>query len=429
MAINDNTSSTEDYYSGAATDRFLINTKGERILTLPSVLNFVIAGGGGDYSFEYHRLDSVYLGDIGGYGDGLLWLYTGLPVKEHLNELSSFTFEDVTSEHMSNINYGGKNTCYIDLTGKVIIPQNFDGAYPFKEGLAAVEGNLEKTSVEDWYGREQEVTNGNYGYIDKAGNTVIDFKFEYASSFSGGLAYASNEDRKYGYINKTGAVVVPMVYDSAFGAGDGLCSVGNIVGTTVNSFGNEVDRYKYGYTDTKGNIVVPLEYDDISQFVNGVAYAIKDGKIHILTAGEALTANPSASTVLVDGKNVSFDAYNINDNNFFKLRDLAYILSGSEKQFEVEWDAANNAIKLTSGRAYTIVGGEMTGKGAGSKLPTPTASKILLDGKEITLTAYNIEDNNYFKLRDIGEAFDFEVDWDGANNTIVIDTGKGYTAD
>ncbi|MDR1574019.1 MAG: hypothetical protein LBS24_06885 [Clostridiales Family XIII bacterium] len=139
------------------------------------------------------------------------------------------------------------------------------------------------------------------------------------------------------------------------------------------------------------------------------------------------TAKPTASTVIVGGESVAFDAYNINDNNYFKLRDLAFTLSGTEKQFEVGWDSANNAIALTSGKAYTSVGGEMEGKGADDKTAAPTSSKIILDSKEVSLTAYNIGGNNYFKLRDIGAAFDFGVDWDGAKNTIVIDTSKSYT--
>jgi hypothetical protein len=141
----------------------------------------------------------------------------------------------------------------------------------------------------------------------------------------------------------------------------------------------------------------------------------------------ALTAKPTASTVLINGENKSFDAYNIADNNYFKLRDLAFVLNGTEKQFSVGYDEATKAITLTSGQAYTPVGGELTGKGDGVKTPKPTASKITLDGKEVILTVYIIEDNNYFKLRDVGEAFDFGVDWDGVNSTIVIDTGKGYT--
>ena len=139
-----------------------------------------------------------------------------------------------------------------------------------------------------------------------------------------------------------------------------------------------------------------------------------------------LTARPTSSAVLIDGKNVAFDAYNINDNNYFKLRDLAYSLNGSQKQFEVVWDAAKNAISLTANSPYTIIGGEMSGKGAGNKTPAPTASTIYLNNWEIQFTAYNIEGNNYFKLRDIGQAFDFGVIWDAERNTIIIDTSKGY---
>ena len=141
----------------------------------------------------------------------------------------------------------------------------------------------------------------------------------------------------------------------------------------------------------------------------------------------ALTAKPTASTVLFDGTITAFDAYNIGGYNYFKLRDIAYTLSGSEKQFEVVWDAANKAIYLTSGMPYTPVGGEMADKGSGDKTPLPTSSKIYLDDKETVFTAYNIGGNNYFKLRDIGEAFDFGVDLDAAGSTIVIDTSKGYT--
>jgi hypothetical protein len=91
----------------------------------------------------------------------------------------------------------------------------------------------------------------------------------------------------------------------------------------------------------------------------------------------------------------------------------------------VGWDAAANAISLTSGKADTPVGGEMEGKGAGSQTAAPTASKITLDGAEVSFTAYNIGGNNYFKLRDLGAALNFGVTWDGAANTIVIDTGNG----
>jgi hypothetical protein len=140
-----------------------------------------------------------------------------------------------------------------------------------------------------------------------------------------------------------------------------------------------------------------------------------------------LAASPTASTVLVNGENVVFDAYNINDNNYFKLRDLAYTLNGTAKQFEVGWDEVSDAISLTSGNVYTPVGGEMASKGSGDKTPTTTTSKITLDGSGVYITAYNIDGNNYFKLRDLAEAFDFGVGWDGTNSIIALDTTIGYT--
>ena len=146
-------------------------------------------------------------------------------------------------------------------------------------------------------------------------------------------------------------------------------------------------------------------------------------------AADTVSAKPTASTVLVDGRNIAFDAYNINGNNYFKLRDLAHTLSGSAKEFAIDWDGASNAISIISAKPYTPVGGEMKSKGTQAKTATPTSSKISLDGKEIKVAAYNIEGNNYFKLRDIGAALNFGVDWDAAKNTIVIDTGKGYTAE
>ena len=72
---------------------------------------------------------------------------------------------------------------------------------------------------------------------------------------------------------------------------------------------------------------------------------------------------PTFSKVLINGKEIAFDAYNINDNNYFKLRDIAFVLSGTAKQFNVDWDDEANAISLTSGASYNAVGGEMEGKG------------------------------------------------------------------
>lgn len=144
----------------------------------------------------------------------------------------------------------------------------------------------------------------------------------------------------------------------------------------------------------------------------------------------ATSAIPNASTVLVNGQSVDFEAYTINGNNYFKLRDLAQALNGTEKQFEVGWDGATNAISLTTENAYTSVGGELIKSDvSGAQSAAVSTSSVYIDGVKVTLTAYTIGDNNYFKLRDLAAKIDFGVGWDGTINTITIATSSGYTAD
>lgn len=53
---------------------------------------------------------------------------------------------------------------------------------------------------------------------------------------------------------------------------------------------------------------------------------------------------------------------------------------------------------------------------------TLSTAKIFIDVKENPLTAYTINGNNYFKLRDLAAVMNFGVTWDNATSTIGIDT-------
>jgi len=158
----------------------------------------------------------------------------------------------------------------------------------------------------------------------------------------------------------------------------------------------------------------------------GNIYQTSPRKVMSGVEADKAIAKPSTSAVLVDGRKISFDVYNINDNNYFKLRDLAAVLSGSGKQFDVTWDNTNKAIGLISGKPYTTVGGELTAGEGISKIVARSRSKIYMDGVPVTLRAYNINGNNYFKLRDIAKVFNFGVEWDGKTNTVLIDTSENY---
>lgn len=147
---------------------------------------------------------------------------------------------------------------------------------------------------------------------------------------------------------------------------------------------------------------------------------------HIVSADKIYQTLPTTSKVIVDGRVITFKAFNINGNNYFKLRDLAKAVNGSDKQFEVVWDGSNNAINLTSKTPYTVVGGELVSNGFEEAKATLSSTRVFVDNQLQYLTAYNINGNEYFKIREIGQIFDFCVGWNVAENTIAIDTTLGY---
>lgn len=134
-------------------------------------------------------------------------------------------------------------------------------------------------------------------------------------------------------------------------------------------------------------------------------------------------AKPTNSSVIVNGQSVELDAYNIEGNNFFKLRDIAMMLNASNKNFDIAWDGVKNAITLSTNCEYIPVGGELKASDIrGNKNSILANADIFIDGSKVGLEAYNIDNNNFFKVRDIAEYLDVEVIWDASTNSILLNT-------
>jgi len=227
------------------------------------------------------------------------------------------------------------------------------------------------------------------------------------------------------------------------GSGGAIYNDGNEMRLTISNSlieKNEVNAYGSGIffvtNNHTGDIV--LNNSTVSNNVGGSWYAVhpnisahSDTPIRIansvLPEASQLIAVPTKPSVFVNGSQLIFEAYTIQGNNYFKLRDLAYVLKASNKPFEVIWDSKEASIKMWAMTPYTPVGGELKAKTIVSpvmyKLNYPT---MLLDGKKIELKAYNIGNNNYFKLRDIGKLFDFGVVWNSGKSQIDINTMEKY---
>lgn len=87
-------------------------------------------------------------------------------------------------------------------------------------------------------------------------------------------------------------------------------------------------------------------------------------------------------------------------------------------------DVAGFAVGLLCGGV--IFGGVGIASGVIATPLTGSSQKVTLDGQAVSLEGYNINGNNYFKLRDLGKAMDFGVTWNNDSRTVEIDSSTGY---
>lgn len=138
------------------------------------------------------------------------------------------------SEGLAYVKKAGKYG-YVDVSGKLVIAPTLWGAGDFSDGRAVVAA---PGSTPD---------KGITGYIIKTGRVVLDVtdSLYYPNPFSEGLAVYCR-DQKCGYIDKTGKVVIEMKFDSAFDFSEGMAKV-------------RVGR-NYGYIDKTGKMVIEPQF-------------------------------------------------------------------------------------------------------------------------------------------------------------------------
>ncbi|MGB8262232.1 MAG: WG repeat-containing protein [Terracidiphilus sp.] len=184
---------------------------------------------------------------------------------------------------------------YIDKSGKLAIPPQFDSAGPFVEGLARVGlgnrwGFIDKKGqyavnpqfYEAGYfhdGLAPVRGDGGWGYIDRSGAFAIQPHFNSTDSdgFSEGLAWARTTG-KFGYIDRTGAFAIAPQFDGAASFSDGLAAV--IVGG------------KWGYIDRSGKLRINPQFDRATMFTGGRAAVTVAGHSGIIDRRGKFQVNP-----------------------------------------------------------------------------------------------------------------------------------------
>ena len=132
-----------------------------------------------------------------------------------------------------------------------------------------------------------------------------------------------------------------------------------------------------------------------------------------------ISTTPSFHNVEVNGQAVDLAGFNFFGYNYFRLRDLAYVLNGTSAQFDIETESGEDwfNIIILRGIPYEPVGGEM--------VPVPGGASASLSDAYVNwriLTAFNIRYNNFFRLRDLEPLIGFEIEWHEATQTVRITT-------
>lgn len=177
------------------------------------------------------------------------------------------------------VNIGGKYG-FINSKGSLLIPAQFDDIkLPdffaldyFSEGLAAVcigrcafvnNGEIFHDAL------EQQVWQGNWGYIDKTGRFAINPQFSEIDGFAHGLASARSGERKLyndhprcGYIDHTGNFVISSQFSFCGGFDD--------QGMAAAAVGEDNDS-RMGFIDTKGRFLINPQFYSVHGFHNGLA--------------------------------------------------------------------------------------------------------------------------------------------------------------
>lgn len=158
-------------------------------------------------------------------------------------------------------------------------------------------------------------------------------------------------------------------------------------------------------------------------FATAIAAAVIATSLPTAGAANALTIVPTRTkgqAVYVGSTRVYPTGYNINDNNYFKLRDV-----GKLAGFGVDWNEDTRTVEISTTRTAPELTG-ITDTAVTGATAKPTDQRITVDGQEVSMTAYKIKGNNYVKLRDIGKTINFGVSFNMTTKAVSIDPNGTY---
>lgn len=124
----------------------------------------------------------------------------------------------------------------------------------------------------------------------------------------------------------------------------------------------------------------------------------------------------------VNGKAAQTMVCEIKDTYYIRLSDLAKLVNGTEKQFDVSRQPAGLTVQVRSKAPYTSVNFDLGWGDGKERTAIPSVSNIRLDGKAVGWTVYNLEGVDYYKLRDVAGTMGIGLSWNPDDQGVIIST-------
>ena len=176
-------------------------------------------------------------------------------------------------------------------------------AYQYEEFYRAY-GNLRYRKFVDDIACVQDMNSRKFGYVDRFGKFVIKPQFEFAESFSDGLALVSQKnefgEEKYGFIDRKGTLVIPCQYTNR---------PGNFYKNRARVIPKDFNEFLLGYINKKGELQVKLKQvaerdaEDFKEDFILVHNNNSNTRLFVDTSG---TARPFPKILNNNGKEISY---------------------------------------------------------------------------------------------------------------------------
>ncbi len=261
----------------------------------------------------------------------------------------------------------------------------------------------------------------DYGLLDKEFNELIPPAYDdIYVGFSDHTARVELDGKK-GILDFEAKQVIPAEYDGLDNFREGFALAGK--------------DGMWGYIDADNQVAIPFVYDDAYSFSEGIALILKDGRWGILknplikqargvyTSGLRLEARASEEIVSFNGQKIDgLEIYNIDGDNYYKLRDVAKLFENTDARFSVDWDNARKTVSIKKEEAYTANNLELQGSNSRDKTAFISYARTEIDDRQVILDSYFINGQHYYKIEDLANLLGFNEYWNPDTGTMEITT-------